>query len=1213
MKNPPLVSCIMPTYNRRRFVPHAIRYFLRQDYPQRELLIVDDGTDAVKDLVPEDPRIRYLHFDRKRTIGAKRNLACQEAQGEIIVHWDDDDWTAPWRLRYQVENLLQEQADICGLARVLFCDPLSEQAWQYIYPTGGRPWVYGGTLCYTKAFWQSNPFPDINVGEDARFVWSNCVKRLVALQDLTFYIAIVHAGNVSPKRTTDSRWSPYSIADIHNLMGDDRALYAELFQERQRESHLRHKASDVRSHDQRQTDASVVSHSVSTPSHNKDGDVAAPVNSSMTPADPSQAAERPLALVTAASGIGDILRITPLIRVLARLGYDVDVLLAPDYPEVVTLLQGAPEIRQLFHLSSSQLQAQPQPVEELSLRLYDIATFTVWSSPLQHLIRARRTLAFERARWLQEGDSACVDRIARAVGWQGSLPPPFAVPSERQFGLRPRTIALHPGCKPDWPWKKWHGFDALARLLPDVAIIGTDTDLHNGQTYFHEPFQWPKHAQDFVGKLSLPDTAALLRECAALVSNDSGMMQLGVALGIPTFGIFGITSPQREAIPADHMYAVTKGLSCEPACRQMPWGRHDCEYHLQCLKSLTAQEVFDKIRTIVPVNCQQTASSSLEHKSMDNIGVVYYGYVFDASGYGHAARAYIHALHHAGISLSVVDLANHARQVPDELVESLVGRRISPDFYLFHGIPPQWARLAFRLPNAIGITVWETDTMPSQWRNILNHVLDVWLPSEFNVSVFHRALEKRPFRIPHPIFHSLSDGKVSDVETFLEVTEHDFVFYSIFEWQDRKSPLELLTAYLQAFPTACKTVLILKTNPGAVQVAHQALETARQQVHSQARVVMRCEAWSAAEIEALHARGDCYVSLHRGEGWGYPLFEAASRGTPVIATDYAGPLDYLQPPEHHLVRCELGEVRQPYMYYHPHMRWAEPDVAHAVELMRWLYSHRDEAKEQAAKAAERLQRIYSLETIGEMAGDRLMQLLKHTQPQKWQRLVKSERGHRLRPPLPIPGTWFDEDYFERGLKSNWHQGYNWSLFAGVFRETAAFLGSVFSEAQSYLDIGCAKGFLVQALRESGKECWGFDHSPWAIDHAEENVKPFITLESVDDVSFDRQFDLLLAFDVFQQLTESQIVSFLSRAHSWTRIGLVAVIPSFEDKEEERGHNDRIGDLAHITRHTRHWWHDVFLRSGWCQDPLHRIVERICRTHVLPTKMGWNIYVYAPGQ
>jgi glycosyltransferase involved in cell wall biosynthesis len=154
----PLVSCIMPTANRRQFVPQAIRYFQVQDYPNKELIILDDGSDSVADLVPSDPRIRYLRQERKSTVGAKRNLACREARGEIIVHWDDDDWISEKRLSYQVKSLIEEQADICGLNKVLFFNPASNRCWEYIYSNGSRPWVYGATLCYTRPSGEQVPF-----------------------------------------------------------------------------------------------------------------------------------------------------------------------------------------------------------------------------------------------------------------------------------------------------------------------------------------------------------------------------------------------------------------------------------------------------------------------------------------------------------------------------------------------------------------------------------------------------------------------------------------------------------------------------------------------------------------------------------------------------------------------------------------------------------------------------------------------------------------------------------------------------------------------------------------------------------------------------------------------------------------------------------------------------------------------------------------------
>jgi glycosyltransferase involved in cell wall biosynthesis len=133
-----LVSCILPTFNRRRFVAQAIRHFQRQDYTERELIVVDDGTDPVEDLAGGDPRIRYIRLDRRLTVGAKRNLACREARGEIIVHWDDDDWMADWRVSYQVKRLEESRAEICGLDRLWYWQPDAGKAWEYVYPAAAH-------------------------------------------------------------------------------------------------------------------------------------------------------------------------------------------------------------------------------------------------------------------------------------------------------------------------------------------------------------------------------------------------------------------------------------------------------------------------------------------------------------------------------------------------------------------------------------------------------------------------------------------------------------------------------------------------------------------------------------------------------------------------------------------------------------------------------------------------------------------------------------------------------------------------------------------------------------------------------------------------------------------------------------------------------------------------------------------------------------------
>lgn len=222
----PLVSCIMPTANRRAFVPYAIAYFLAQDYPHKELVIVDDGEDSIADLVPAEPRVAYRRLAGRQTVGAKRNLACGQARGAIIAHWDDDDWHAPHRLSYQVEALQRAGADLCGINQMLFYDLRDGRAWQYVYPSPWQVWLSGSTLCYTRAFWSANHFAQIDVGEDARFVAAARHEGVVVLPDTSFHVGVIHERNVSPKYINAACWQPHPPEEIRRLLGEDWRNYS---------------------------------------------------------------------------------------------------------------------------------------------------------------------------------------------------------------------------------------------------------------------------------------------------------------------------------------------------------------------------------------------------------------------------------------------------------------------------------------------------------------------------------------------------------------------------------------------------------------------------------------------------------------------------------------------------------------------------------------------------------------------------------------------------------------------------------------------------------------------------------------------------------------------------------------------------------------------------------------------------------------------------
>jgi glycosyltransferase involved in cell wall biosynthesis len=221
----PLVSCIMPTRNRRQFVSQSIWYFLRQAYPHKELVIVDDGEDCVADLIPRDDRVRYLRVDRRQSIGAKRNLACDLSHGELIAHWDDDDWIGPYRLSRQVDHLLNSKASVCGLRDLLHYKPESGEAWLYRWPEHAAPWVAGGTLLYRRSAWAGNRFLDIDVGEDTAFVARLPAGSIDALADSSIYVALIHRGNTSPKRLEDARWQRRPLDDVSALIASDRDFY----------------------------------------------------------------------------------------------------------------------------------------------------------------------------------------------------------------------------------------------------------------------------------------------------------------------------------------------------------------------------------------------------------------------------------------------------------------------------------------------------------------------------------------------------------------------------------------------------------------------------------------------------------------------------------------------------------------------------------------------------------------------------------------------------------------------------------------------------------------------------------------------------------------------------------------------------------------------------------------------------------------------------
>ena len=222
----PLVSCIMPTRNRRRFVSQAMSYFLRQDYPNRELVVLDDGEDQVADLIPEDSRIRYKRLDDATGIGRKRNIACELSRGELIANWDDDDWIGSDRLSKQVSAFVDADADVCGCEDVLYIRPRAGEAWLFHGSSVSPSWLNGGTLMYTREAWSTHPFADVTSGEDRLFTRRFAADRIHRMQDSSFYVGVLHGGNTTPANLLEPIWERQPLERVAHMLAADIRFYA---------------------------------------------------------------------------------------------------------------------------------------------------------------------------------------------------------------------------------------------------------------------------------------------------------------------------------------------------------------------------------------------------------------------------------------------------------------------------------------------------------------------------------------------------------------------------------------------------------------------------------------------------------------------------------------------------------------------------------------------------------------------------------------------------------------------------------------------------------------------------------------------------------------------------------------------------------------------------------------------------------------------------
>lgn len=198
----PFVSVCTPTFNRRPFITMMMECFNHQTYPKDKLewIIVDDGTDKIKDMVEHHPNVKYFSYEEKMTLGKKRNLMHEKTKGDIIVYMDDDDYYPPERITHAVFNLLTTPNVLCGGSSAMF---MFFKHVDKIYKFGpyGDNHATAGTFAFKKELLTLTKYDDNDsIAEEKSFLKSYTVP-FVQFDPFKTILVFSHKHNTFDKTT----------------------------------------------------------------------------------------------------------------------------------------------------------------------------------------------------------------------------------------------------------------------------------------------------------------------------------------------------------------------------------------------------------------------------------------------------------------------------------------------------------------------------------------------------------------------------------------------------------------------------------------------------------------------------------------------------------------------------------------------------------------------------------------------------------------------------------------------------------------------------------------------------------------------------------------------------------------------------------------------------------------------------------------------------
>jgi len=266
---------------------------------------------------------------------------------------------------------------------------------------------------------------------------------------------------------------------------------------------------------------------------------------------------------------------------------------------------------------------------------------------------------------------------------------------------------------------------------------------------------------------------------------------------------------------------------------------------------------------------------------------------------------------------------------------------------------------------------WELETIPEDWVQLAPRINEIWAPTQF-VATAMRS------RMPVPTYHMAPGVDIGELERIprakLGIPDDHRIFLFAFDPHSqirRKNPHGVIRAFQQAFTPNDKATLVIKASGGEHTPDLAELE----QIARGANIVLIHRLFSRSAYLGLIQLCDCFVSLHRTEGFGPGMAEAMLLGKPVIATRYSGNLDFMNSENSMLVDYRRVEITEDHGAYTKGNFGADPSVDQAASYMRQVFENRAAAAALGARAQTEMLKTLSLQGAGQRMLERIREIM----------------------------------------------------------------------------------------------------------------------------------------------------------------------------------------------------------------------------------------------